>query len=66
MFRVLGLRKIANTEPQKYELTLRDLEDTKPNYVQDTQYGTESELRAMLSDGGMTEPNIEMIFEQAS
>ena len=66
MLQVLGLRKIADTHPQEYELRLKDLENTKLGYVQTTEIGTESDLRAMLKNGGITEPNIDLIFKQTS
>ena len=54
MYQVLGLRKTDRAEPeQEYELRLRDKENTKPGYVQETEYGTEGQVRAMLRNGGM-------------
>ena len=67
MYQVLGLCKIANTEPeQQYELILKDLENKSPGYVQTTEYGTEAQVRAMLKNGGMTETRINIYSERAS
>lgn len=66
MLRVLDLRKVPDTDPQKYELWLKDLENTKPGYTGKTHQGSESELRTMLTNGGMPEPDIEKLFRQAA
>ena len=65
MYQVLGLRKIENTEPQKFEIRMKDKENTKPGYMMTTDYGTESELRARLKEAGMKEPDITRLFTQA-
>jgi hypothetical protein len=66
MYQVLGLRKIANTDPQEFEIRLKDKENTKPGYMTTTDSGTETELRTRLKDSGMREPDIERLFKQAS
>ena len=66
MYQVLGLRKIANTDPQEFEIRLKDKENTKPGYMMTTDSGTETELRTRLKDSGMREPDIERLFKQAS
>jgi hypothetical protein len=65
MFRVLDLRKVPDTDPQEYELWLKDLENTKPGYIGKTHHGSESELRTILTNGGMSEPDIDKLFKQA-
>ncbi len=62
MYQVLGLRQLENTEPQEFEIRLRDKENTKEGYVMTTDYGTEPELRARLKDAGMQDGDIERLF----
>lgn len=64
MYEVRRLTKISGTAPQKYELHLRDLENKTRGYFLTTKYGTEDELRAVLKDGGITEPDIDRLFAQ--
>jgi hypothetical protein len=67
MFKVLGLRKTDTAErEQKYELILKDMENEKPGYVRTTEYGTETEIRAMLGRGGLTDAQIDIYFLQAN
>lgn len=66
MLKVLGLRKIVNTDPQEYELRWHDLENKKPGYEQTTVTGTEAVLRPMLKNGGMTEASIDILFMRAA
>jgi hypothetical protein len=66
MYQVLGLRKVANTDPQEFEIRLKDNENTKPGYTMTTDYGTEPDLRIRLKDAGMQEADIERLFAQAS
>jgi len=63
--KVLGLRKVPGTDPQKYELRLYDAEEKTRGYFQTTKYGTEEEIRAMLNDGGLTEGQIEFYLARA-
>ena len=64
-FRIMGLTKVAGTEPQEFVLFLKDLENTKPSYIGETEHGTESVLREALTNGGMKEPEIDVLFWQA-
>ena len=66
MYQVMGLRKIADTDPQEFEIRLKDKENTKPGYMMTTDSGTEPELRARLKESGMQEADIERLFTQAS
>jgi hypothetical protein len=66
MYQVLGVRKIENTDPQEFEIRLKDKENTKPAYMMTTDNGTEPELRLKLKEAGMLEPDIEGLFKQAS
>ena len=66
MYQVLGLRKIENTDPQEFEIRLKDKENTKPGYVMTTDHGTEPVLRASQKEGGMPEPDIDRLFKQAA
>ncbi|MGA2855229.1 MAG: hypothetical protein ABSE40_00080 [Candidatus Sulfotelmatobacter sp.] len=63
--KVLGLRKVRNTEPQKYELRLFDTAEETRGYFQTTRYGTEEEIRAMMKDGGLPEGQIDFYLGQA-
>jgi hypothetical protein len=65
-FRVLGIRRLPDTDPQEFELRLHDSENKKDGYVMNTEYGTESELRSMLKNGGIQEPAIDSLFKQAA
>jgi hypothetical protein len=66
MYQVVGVRKIENTDPQEFEIRLKDKENMKPGYVMTTEYGTEPELRAELKEAGMQQPDIERLFSAAS
>jgi len=66
MYQVLGLRKVENTDPQEFEIRLKDKENTKSGYLFTTDNGTEPELRARLKEAGMQEPDINRLFKQAS
>lgn len=66
MFRVLSLRKVPSTDPQEYELWLKDKENAKPGYIGRTENGTEAEVRVMLKDGGMSGSDVDRLFKQAA
>jgi hypothetical protein len=66
MYQVMGVRKIENTDPQEFEIRLKDKENIKPGYMMTTDNGTEPELRARLKEAGMPDPDIERLFKQAS
>jgi hypothetical protein len=66
MLQVLGLRRVPDTDPQEYELRLKDKENLKPGYIGRMEYGTEAEMRIMLTDGGMSESDIDRLFKQAA
>jgi len=63
MFLVLGLRKVPDTDPQEYELWLKDKENTKPGYIGRTVNGTEPEVRAILKEGEMAESDVNKLFK---
>jgi hypothetical protein len=65
MYKVLGLQRIPNTNPQEYELRLRDSENKKSGYVMDTEYGTEEQIRAMLKNGGLSDAQVDLYFAAA-
>jgi hypothetical protein len=65
MYKVLGIRRISDTDPQKYELRLHDSENKKPGYVMDTEYGTEEQVRAMLQNGGLNDATMDLYFANA-
>ncbi|MGA3135291.1 MAG: hypothetical protein ABSC88_04770 [Terracidiphilus sp.] len=62
MYKVLGIQKIPNTNPQQYELRLHDSENKKSGYVMTTEYGTEEQVRAMLKNGGLSNAQIDVYF----
>jgi hypothetical protein len=66
MYQVLELRKIENTDPQEFEIRLRDKENKKPGYLFTTYDGTELELRVHLKAAGMQGIDIDRLFKQAS
>lgn len=65
MFEVIGLVKTGTTEPQKFTLVLKDLENTTKGYTQTTKHGTESQLRELLKESGMSDAKINDAFSQA-
>jgi hypothetical protein len=65
MYKVLGLQKIPNTDPQKYGLQLHDSENKKSGYERNTEYGTEEQIRAMLKNGGLSDAQIDLYFAAA-
>jgi hypothetical protein len=62
MYKVLGIQRIPDTDPQEYELRLHDSENKKPGYVMETVYGTEEQVRAMLQNGGLNDATIDLYF----
>jgi hypothetical protein len=65
MFKVTELKKIADSGPQQYKLTVRDTEDTNPNHEGIIHFGTGSQIRSMLKDGGLNDAEIDVMFEAA-
>jgi hypothetical protein len=65
MFQLIGLTKVANTDPQKYTLAYRDLEDRTKGYTFSTKHGTEEQLRAALKES-MTPLEIDVLFGRAA
>jgi len=61
----MGLTKVAGTEPQEFILFLKDSENMKPGYIGRTEQGTESALREALTNGGMKEREMNVLFMQA-
>lgn len=66
MYQILALRKVGNTDPQQFEVLLKDTENTTRGYLMTTKYGTESELRMRLNEAGMPQSDINQLFLQAS
>lgn len=64
--KVLGMRKLLSTDPQQYALCLYDTAEQTRAYFLTTQFGTEEELRTLLTSGGLTEGQIELYFARAS
>jgi hypothetical protein len=60
LIQVLVLRKIFRTQPQQFMLVLKD-----PAKVQNTQFGAEGVVRTILNAVGISQPEIEKLFEQA-
>jgi hypothetical protein len=58
---VLMLRKIFSTKPQQFMLVLKD-----PVNVQNTQFGAEGEVRAILKTIGTPQPEIDELFQSAN
>jgi hypothetical protein len=57
---VLVLRKILNAKPQQFMLVLRD-----SRKGQHTEFGPEGEVRTILNAVGISQPEIERLFQQA-
>jgi hypothetical protein len=65
--KVLGLRKVPNTDPQQYELFLRDPEKSvNKGYFMTNRYGTEDQVRQILEAGGMSEAEMDVLFAGVS
>jgi hypothetical protein len=60
VIQVLVLRKIFSTKPQQFMLVLKD-----PIKVQNNEFGAEAEVRTKLKALGISQPEIEKLFEQA-
>jgi hypothetical protein len=60
MTRVLVLRKIFSTKPQQFMLVLQD-----SMKVQNTEFGVEGQVRTILKAVGISQPDIEKLFEKA-
>jgi len=60
VIQVLVLRKIFSAKPQQFMLVLKD-----PIKVQNTEFGAEAEVRTILKTVGISQPEIETLFEQA-
>jgi hypothetical protein len=65
MYKVLGVQKTPDTDPQEYGLHLHDSENKKPGYLTTTEYGTEEQIRAMLKSGGLSDAQIDLYFAGA-
>jgi hypothetical protein len=55
---IVRLRKILQTKPQQFMLVLRD----KMNR---TEFGAEGEVRTILKAVGVSQPEIDKLFEKA-
>jgi hypothetical protein len=64
-YRVLGITKIADSEPQEFTLFLKDMENTRPGYKGRTECGTEEAVREALTLGGMNAPEIDRLILSA-
>jgi len=60
VIQVLVLRKIFSAKPQQFMLVLKDAAK-----VQNTEFGAEGEVRTILKAVGISQPEIEKLFEQA-
>jgi len=66
MFKVLGLTKIAKTDPQLYELRLYDSsKQERPGYVGTSDCGTEDQVRVILEMLGMPKSEIDYLIMTA-
>jgi hypothetical protein len=61
---VIGLRKTENKDPQEFKLKFKDSEN-KDKAAVTTKYGSEPQLRTLLKNGGMSNPEIAHLFEDA-
>ena len=64
-YRLLGLSKVPDTNPQEFVLFTKDNEDTQPGYVGRTDRGTEEVVREALALGGMSQAEIDIAFDRA-
>jgi len=63
MFQVLRLLKIGNEDPQEFKVIYKDLENKDQGYTQTIRTGTEPQLRTLLKDGGISDPDIDNLFK---
>jgi len=61
VIQVLVLRKIFSAKPQQFMLVLKD-----PMRPQNTKFGAEGDVRTILKAVGMSQPEIEKLFETAN
>jgi hypothetical protein len=65
MIEVISLRELGNETPKHFELKYKDLDSKGQGYTQTLKTGGESELRATLEEGGISESEIDNLFENA-
>ncbi|MGB2662801.1 MAG: hypothetical protein WAK48_02280 [Candidatus Acidiferrum sp.] len=61
LIQVVVLRKIFSTMPQQFMLVLKD-----SMKVQNTAFGAEREIRCKLQAGGISQPDIDKLFDEAN
>ena len=61
MIQVLKLRKILNTRPVQFMLILKD-----PMKVENTEFGAERDVRARLKTIGISQLEIDELFQSAN
>jgi hypothetical protein len=64
-YQVLGITKIADSEPQEFTLFLKDAENTQRGYMWRTECGTEEAVRETLTLGGINAPEIDRLILSA-
>ena len=65
-YRVISLVKVPGTDPQEFQLFLKDSDNTHAGYLGHTEYGTEEVVREMLSLGGMDPDEVEIALRSAT
>jgi hypothetical protein len=63
-YRVMSLDKLLGTDPQEFQLFLKDTENTKKGYVGRTECGTEEVVRKALALGGMKQQELHLAFQR--
>jgi hypothetical protein len=61
MIQVLKLRRILDTKPEQFMLVLKD-----PMNIENTEFGAECNVRARLKTIGISQPEIDELFQSAN
>ena len=65
MIEVISLCELGKEEPKHFELKYKDLDNKGQGYTQTLKTGEESESRATLEEGGISNSEIDKLFENA-
>jgi hypothetical protein len=64
-YHVINLTKVPGTDPQEFQLFVKDTENTKSGYRGRLECGTEEAVREALALGGMAQQQIDLWFRRA-
>ena len=64
-FHVINLTKVQGTDPQEFQLLVKDTENTKSGYMGTLDYSTEEVVREALTLRGINAPEIDRLILSA-